>query len=323
VTSGDPQPWDRAGWLVEMTGWIDGRLRDSGIRRHGPVEQVRSWSRAAVFAVDTDRSRMWAKQVPGAFSHEIAVTELLADIDPGIVPPVVAADRALGRILTEHVAGPVLASLAGEPAIWAATMGRLAEVQRVLAGDPAALAAAGVAASPLRDLASAIPGLLGDDDLLMLGRPGGLSREEAAAIRGRIPELVEACRSLDASSVPDSLDHGDLTTDQVIVGEMGPVFLDWSDSSITHPFLSAASFLSHGGATARQADEHIAAYLAPWSGPGLGLTAAAGREALDLARTVLPLHIAHLYAERVLPSIVPRRELEGIVPSALRTILDA
>ena len=98
---------------------------------------------------ETDRGRMWAKAVPNAFSHEISVTELLADIDPGIVPPVVAADRTLGRIVTEHVDGRTLAEIGDDPEVWAAAMSRLAEIQRVLAADPVALELAGVAPTPL------------------------------------------------------------------------------------------------------------------------------------------------------------------------------
>jgi hypothetical protein len=189
-----------------MTAWTDQRLAEAGIRRRGPIRQVRSWGRASLLTFDTDQGRLWAKAVPDTFSHEVAVTELLADIDPGIVPPVVASDRALGRIITEHVDGPLLGA-AGGPAVWMAAMSRLAEVQRVLAADPAALSVAGVAAAPLTRLAS-----------------------------------------------------GDLTPD-------------------------------------------------------------AGREALVLARTVLPLHLAALYAERILPGLEQRWEVERVVPAALRTIL--
>ena len=96
---------------------------------------------------------MWAKAVPPVFAHEIALTELLADIDPGIVPPVVAADRVLGRIITEHVDGPRSRHCTASRAVWAATMSRLAEIQRVLASEPGALADAGAVAVPIADLA--------------------------------------------------------------------------------------------------------------------------------------------------------------------------
>ena len=103
-----------------------------------------------------------------------------------------------------------------------------------------------------------------------------------------------------------------------IIGEMGPVFLDWSDGSITHPFLSAASLLASSGATD---DDRSMAYLGPWLTAGIGLTEATGTTALETARPVLPLHVAALYADRVLPSLGPDPDVMGVVPRALRSIL--
>jgi hypothetical protein len=316
----DRHPWYRPGWLAEMSAWIDERLADAGIRRRGPIRQVRSWGRAALLTLETDRGRMWAKAVPDVFSHEVAVTELLADIDPGIVPPVVAADRALGRIITEHVAGPTLETTDVDPVVWTAALSRLAEVQRVLAADPLALEVAGVAAAPLGRLADHLPTLLADDDLLRVDQPGGLLRDEATTLRARLPALIAACRALEATGVPDSLEHGDLTVDEIIIGEMGPVFLDWSDGSLTHPFLSAASLLADGGVVGGAAEDLAAGYLGPWVASGQ-ITPADGLEAVNLARIVLPLHLAALYAERILPGLEQPWEADRVVPNALRTIL--
>ena len=151
----------------DLGAWIDERLADARIRRRGPIRQERSWVRGVVVSFETDRGRMWAKRVPEIFAHEIAVTVLLADIDPGCVPPVVAADPALGRIITEHVAGPELPSLDDRPDAWTATLSRLAEIQRVVAIEPAELAIAGVAAAPVElPWPGAVPRLLADDELL-------------------------------------------------------------------------------------------------------------------------------------------------------------
>jgi hypothetical protein len=313
--AGDRQPWYRAGWFAEMTDWIDGRLVDAGIRRRGPLSQVRSWGRAALVAFETDRGRLWAKDVPDVFAHEVAVTELLADIDPGVVPPVVAADRERSRVISEHVAGPVLASVRDQPAAWIATLARLAELQRVLAADQAALSVAGVGAAPLERLADELPELLADDDLLLVGRAGGLTNTEASTLRSRTDELVAACRTLAASGIPTSLEHGDLSASQVIVGEMGPVILDWSDGSLTHPFLSAASFLRETAGSGASGDELVEGYLGPWAGRGNG-----GREALALAGTVLPLHMAALHADRILPGLEQPWEMAGMVPAFLRPL---
>ena len=316
------QPWDHDAWFVEMSAWVDARLKDAGIRRRGPVRQVRAWARAALLTLDSDHGRLWAKAVPAVFAHEIAVTELLADVDPGIVPPVVAADRTLGRIVTEHVEGSTLAAIGDDPVTWTAALSRLAEIQRVLAADLDALRVAGVAAAPLDRLAMSVPALLADDDLLLVDRPGGLSSSEAGSLRRRVPALVAACRDLAASGVPDSLEHGDLAADEIILGPMGPVFLDWSDGSITHPFLSAASLLRSRGANDADADADVlvSAYLGPWLASGQ-VTAADGRTALDLAQTVLPLHLTAMYAERILPGLQTPDEMGHVVPDALRSIL--
>jgi hypothetical protein len=322
MTTSVAQPWADAGWLTDMTAWIDGCLARVGSRRRGPVREVRAWERAAVLTFDTDRGRMWAKAVPEVFAHEIGVTRLLADIDPGVVPPLVAADVALGRLITVHVDGPVLASIRGEPLVWAASLSRLGELQRVLSHEPAELTVAGVAAAPLAGLVEAIPRLLGDEDLLLVDRPGGLSAAEAGLLRDQAPVFIAACREVADSGVPDSLDHGDLSADEIILGEMGPVFLDWSDGSITHPFLSAAALLAHpsiSGADDREA--LVAAYLGPWLAAGLGLDEVACRRAMAAARIVLPLHLAAIHADRILPALGTRSESARIVPAALRAIL--
>jgi len=315
--STDPgAPWADPAWLGELTAWIDARLSAAGIHRRSEPIIGHSWARAVVLSFDTDRGRMWTKAVPEVFAHEVSVTLLLADIDPGCVPPVVTADAAVGRIITEHVKGPTLASLLDREDAWDASLSRLAEIQRVLAAEPVALAIAGVADMPVRALAAAVPRLLADDDLLQAGHRGGLTVSEVASLRAMAPALVDTCNALAASGVPDSLEHGDLTADEVILGEMGPVFLDWSDGSITHPFLSAASLLA-GGA---MHDARQAAYLGPWLAAGI-VTDATGRAAMADARVVLPLHLAALYADRILPSLATGARSDPVVIHALRTLV--
>jgi hypothetical protein len=322
MTGTAPAPWAEAAWSADMTAWIDDRLAAVGSRRRGPVREVRTWERAAVMTFDTDRGRMWAKAVPDVFAHEIAVTRLLADIDPGVVPPLVAADVGHGRLITVHVDGPVLATIRDEPLAWTASLSRLAELQRVLALEPAELTMAGVASAPLLGLADAIPRLLADDGLLLVERPGGLSRAEARTLRDRTPVCVAACRELAASGVPDSLDHGDLSADEIILGEMGPVFLDWSDGSITHPFLSAAAFLAHPATVGMgDRDALVAAYLEPWLAAGLGLDEGACRRAMAVAGIVRPLHLAAIHADRIVPALGAGSESGRAVPNALRAIL--
>jgi hypothetical protein len=318
-------PWSAPGWWDELTEWIDKRLAAARIRRRGAPTHVRSWARSALARVETDRGRVWAKQVPAVFAHEIAVTGLLTDVDPGSVAPTFAVDVPGGRMMTSHVAGPLLVGVTDAPAAWTATLVRLAELQRVLAADPTALAVAGVTEAPVDALASAVGRLFGDVRLTRTGEPDGLTADETTRLQDRATSVADACRALAASGVPASLDHGDLSARQVIVGEMGPVILDWSDGSVTHPFLSAAAFLDDEqrptfGVPSRT--DLIDAYLQPWVGAG-HISFDDGRRAVELASTVLPVHVAALYAGRVLPGLgwPDDPDLTKVVPALLRRLL--
>jgi hypothetical protein len=309
----------------DLVAWVEESLAAAGIRRRGPVAHVRTWARSTLHVVDTDHGRFWAKEVPAVFAHEVALTGLLADVDPGSVPAVFAADVPAGRLITGHVDGPLLADVDDAPEAWLATLARLAELQRVLAGDTGALAAAGVASAPVADLARSIDRLVGDDRLLRRGRPDGTTDDEASRLVARVEAVVAACEELAASGVPDGLDHGDLSARQVIVGEMGPVVLDWSDGSVTHPFLSAAAFLDDPRLPSRGVPAHAAladAYLAPWVAAGT-LSLEDGRRVLQLASAVLPVHVAALYADRVLPGLgwPDDPDVTGAVPAMLRRLL--
>ncbi|MEZ0239926.1 MAG: phosphotransferase, partial [Chloroflexota bacterium] len=124
---------------------------------------------------------------------------------------------------------------------------------------------------------------------------------------------------LDATPFGPSVEHGDLSPGQVIVGEMGPVVLDWSDSTITHPFLAAASFLIDPADLPATLGDDVAstlaaAYLAGWGGgPDIA-------RALDLATVVYPLHLVRLYADRVLPGLEQPWEMERMIPWALQRL---
>lgn len=315
---GDHQPWYRPGWHAELSAWVDERLADAGIRRRGAVRQVRSWGRSSLASVETEGGRLWAKAVPVVFAHEVRVQSLLTDIDPGVVPPLVAADPARGLMLMEHVAGAMLPDVT-EPAAWTATMTRLAEVQRVLAEDRTVLSVAGVPDGALATLAARIGDLLADDDLLLVDRPGGLSAADAASVRRGAEAWSRVVARLAERGPAVSLDHGDLSAGQVIVGEMGPVILDWSDASVTHPFIAAASFLmTPQEAPSGLHEGLVAAYLEPWAAAG---TDADRRTTLELARAVHPLHMAWLYADRILPGLDQRWEMERMVPWFLRSLL--
>ena len=308
-------------WLAEMASWVDARLAARG---HPPTQRACPDLAAAAgrpAQLETDRGRMWAKAVPPVFAHEVALTELLADIDPGIVPPVVAADRALGRIITEHVGRPAALGARRRPA----DLGR----DDVAAGrDPACArqrtdgaAGAGAVAAPMARLAEALPTLLGDDDLLLVIGPDGLTGREAAALRRRIPALVDACRRARGQRHP-----GQPRPRRPGRGR-GHHRRDGSGLPRLVRRVDHASVPVGGGVAARAAartrpaDELAAAYLGPWLSAGLGLTEEAGRtRSRRLGRSCRSIASRCMPSGSCRPSMI-RPSLASGHPRALRAIL--
>ena len=107
------------------------------------------------------------------------------------------------------------------------------------------------------------------------------------------------------------------------MGSMGPVFLDWSDSTITHPFLAAAAFLDDADSGPPDVVDVVPrTRLSRWlvgdpDGPDGGDPA----RALALARVVHPLHMASLLEDRILPGLEQPWELEPMVGTYLEAVL--
>jgi Ser/Thr protein kinase RdoA (MazF antagonist) len=61
-----------------------------------------------------------------------------------------------------------------------------------------------------------------------------LTAEEAARLRSVLPAYAETCAELAASGVASTLQHDDLHDGNVLA--RGPVFIDWGDAVVGHPF---------------------------------------------------------------------------------------
>jgi hypothetical protein len=86
-----------------------------------------------------------------------------------------------------------------------------------------------------------------------------------------LPTFEAWCRELDDTPVPATVQHDDLTDDNIFVRDSDWVFLDWADASVAHPFASlvyperhvARTFgVDPEGAQVRRLRD---AYLEPWT----------------------------------------------------------
>jgi Phosphotransferase enzyme family len=275
-TSYGPATWSSARWRDEVTSWLDDRLAALGERRTGEVEQphLRPWSTALRAA--TSRGTVWLKAPgPGAAFEVPLYPVLVARAGQHVLTPLaVDVDR---RWLLLPDGGPVLGDiLQGRPLLDAlcTAVAAYGQLQLDLAGSVDELLHAGV--PDMR--AEIMPARLAQ--ALEVVRPYVESSDDDAdrATYERLfrtqDEFTRACGELARSVVPASLQHGDLHPRNIFAGAgegSPPVFFDWGDSTVAHPFttmlvtLRVVRSLTSGDDGGRDVVRVRDAYLEPFA----------------------------------------------------------
>ena len=257
-----------------MTAWIDACLADAAIRRRGPVRQVRSWGRSALRAArDGSRADVGEGRARGLRARGASRRAARRHRPRVRARPWSPRTSSVGGCSWSMSRGRRCPDLRSEPAAWTATLERFAEAQRVLAEDLVVLAHGRV--SPRhRSMRSRRRSrdLLADDDLLLIGRPGGSDRGRGCGPSGP----GRPCSSTRPGRwVPEASRRAWTTA---ISRRARCSSERWDPSSSTGPTRrsrtlprGAASFLDGPrrtcptGLECRPGD---AAYLAPWAGRG-------------------------------------------------------
>jgi hypothetical protein len=312
--------WMRPGWRDRAVRWAERRV-GAPIRR---VVQLRAWESSTVLRLRTGRDTYYLKAVEPPCDHEPRLTRWLARRFPRLIAPVVAVGGAGRWLLMRAAAGPSLRSSA-RLADWTRAAHDYGRLQRALVGKRALLDVLGDRRRDLRWLARELDRLLADSRGLAVGGKTRLRGRELARLRRLAPALRSRCRALARLGVPLTLDHGDLWAVNVVVGHRGPVFLDWEDAVLSHPFWGAFMLpWSHGfwdrwGHRSAAAVRVREAYLAGWAGRD-GVERY--REAFRLSRALAPLHHAAIWYRDVIPILETSLETAALLPFFLRRVLE-
>lgn len=269
-------PWALPGWLPAAERWLRATLDALGHVVTGPTRQVRVWELSCVLRAPTDRGAVYLKATVSSplFVDEGAVTRALAELFPGRVPAPLAVDPDRGWMLLADFGGELGWDAPAE--LREDVVRAFARLQIEAAAHVDRLLAAGCLDRRLAWLAAEAQAWL--PAVAATGRPPGidaatwLSAEEAAELRGAVPQLVAMCGELATHAVPATLVHGDLHLSNVAHanvadGPGGYLFFDWSDACVAHPFVDLHTFLQEdedqvdAGLGARLRD----AYLSEWS----------------------------------------------------------
>jgi Phosphotransferase enzyme family len=285
-------PWARAAGLRDLLGWAAGHVELTG----RPMQR-KTWNLSCLFRLPAASGPVWLKAIPPFAAAEPAALAAFAEVDPGLVPAVLASGP--GRLLLADVPGTERRDQS--PQVIADTVRRFVAAQARVSPPgglpdrrPEVLAAA------VRDL---LDGPVGDE----------LTPAELRAVRS----LQDRWEMLASCGLPDTVVHGDFHPVNWRSDGGVAVVLDFADAHLGNPVLDglrAIDFLTpalRGAAAAAWTEAWTAA--APRSRPA---------EALRIAEPLAHFAYAVRYQE-FLDNIEPSERVyhHGDPAAAIRAAL--
>jgi hypothetical protein len=239
-------PWERQGWLRSTSAWIEEQLGDLGYLPTAPIQVVKSWGISCILRVPTDSGDLYLKESLRTLTccDESTVVPGLGALYPEHIPRVVATDG--GRILLRDFGQPIGTALSD---VWKDVFTTFGRIQVDATRHIDELLTIGCRDSDASQLADRIVAMAPDT-------------EDGQSLSRLARTLEEMSSELFGHRVPRSLVHGDLHLANVAQCGDDYVFFDWTDCSVSHPFLDVAYIFAEN---ARNEKECRDVYLALWT----------------------------------------------------------
>jgi hypothetical protein len=261
-------PWARASGVQELFRWAAQYVDLAG----RPVQR-KTWNLSGLFRLPTAGGLIWLKATPAFAAAEPVALAAFAEVDPGLVPAVLAS--APGRMLLADVPGTEGRDVSDE--VVADTVHRFVTAQARIGSPPS-----GIPDRRPEALAAAVRDLL-DGPVGAELSPGEL---RAAMGLQRRWEMLADC------GLPDTVVHGDFHPVNWRRGGGPTVILDFADAHLGNPVLDglrAIDFLPPG-----RRRTAASTWIAAWTEAVPGSRPA---EALRIAEPLAHLAFALRYQE--------------------------
>jgi hypothetical protein len=239
--------------------------------------------------------------LPFLFAHEPLFLLKASQDRPGELPAPLAIDEKRAWMLLPDLGAPLADSPDVE--VWIDSVRRHARLQRSYADASERLLEYSCVDRRLAVLDAELDRLLGPTPA-----SDRLEPHERSELPNRAKQLHEAITELASIGIPETLLHGDLHPRNMAVRGDQVLSFDWTDASLSHPFLDMVTFIE-GTRSPLSADQRVVdAYLAEWEEYA---SPADLRRALDLATKLGALHQTMTYAH--LPDHVTGPSKESMI----------
>jgi hypothetical protein len=257
--------FSRSRWIEEALDWVAAEAKLDRAQFTDDIKQLNAAADCALVRFGRrGASPIWFKAAGPGASGEYRITTMLAELFPEFLPALLTSREDWGAWWTED-AGRSLDDLRS-PEIFRDAALRLAALQKTSIQFVPDLVAGACGDQRLSVLRARIPQMLELIDEAMT-RPGSSHGPRLGKKRldvlGSI--LGEACLSLEALGVPDTLIHSDLNFGNILVGPRGCVFTDWAGAAVGNPFLNFEHLRAQMAQETDIAPRMAAIYLESWS----------------------------------------------------------
>jgi Phosphotransferase enzyme family len=231
-------PFGRLGWFAELTEWVRGQIRPSGLTLNGRFRQINASPTFSLVRFETNGPAVWFKAVGEPNLREYAITLALSNRFPAYTPHVLAAREDWNGWLALEVEGthPTESSDLGA---WMRVATALGQLQIASSGQTLHLIHAGCRDLRVCSLVELVEPFLQVVAELMAQQtktaPAPLSRKELFALQMQLEDLFADPAN---SAIPHVLGHIDFNSGNIVVSNDCCEFLDWAEACVGHPFLT-------------------------------------------------------------------------------------
>jgi hypothetical protein len=237
----------RLGWIDEAAAWVE-NVTQRGVRSTDEIEQFSAGDGFALvrFHAD-DGASYWLKAVGEPHSHELPITALLSEIGSEYLPAFVAMKAEWNAWLmseegTEFAEAP--AWQMDRFGILESAVQSMAELQIRTIGRTNDLRRAGAFHQSIEILAARSEALFEYLRFAMtLQTSTRVSRIEGPRLQEIRHTFEEVCGRMSELKLPETVIHGDMSADNILVRGRSCCFIDWSEAYIGVPLVTLQHLL--------------------------------------------------------------------------------
>jgi hypothetical protein len=232
----------RLGWINELLANMGGYLGRSS------MPTIRQLNQGVNFCLlsltDLTGRKVWFKAVGKPNTREYALTAELTRRFPAYLPRILKTIPEWNGWVMEDVGGVPL-NESDSIDQYEQALDALALMQKEMIADVASLSALGAKDWTCRRIASLSESFFVEALRAMEAQVSTKSRPLGSDELHQLKDNIElALQEFSDARIPETLVHGDIGHGNIIATPNGPVFLDWAEAYVGHPFLSAEHLLA-------------------------------------------------------------------------------